>query len=203
MHYNTIIWFLCKSFSHILSQLFFLAAYPCTQAPHQPSLSIPTNALRAIALRSFSHSTTIFTRNNHFHAQRLFLHATTIFRLNDCFTRDDHLIRYNVHTRKRAANHFSWSAALFSFFPILATSYSPKEIPLSTIGGYGLNFCVRYGYRCDPIPIVTRISLSLWGFRFYPAPSKLYSKLHTHFPTITPTLLQLSTWSSPRLISIS
>ena len=38
----------------------------------------------------------------------------------------------------------------------------PREKPLSTIGDRGLNFCVRYGYRCDPASIITRIFSTPW-----------------------------------------
>ena len=41
----------------------------------------------------------------------------------------------------------------------------PREKPLSTIGDRGLNFCVRYGYRCDPASIITRIFFLRVRFR--------------------------------------
>ena len=59
---------------------------------------------------------------------------------------------------------FFWEVlAAWNLFQAAPSSLSrqrptlPREIPLSTIGDRGLNFCVRYGYRCDPASIITRI----------------------------------------------
>ena len=38
----------------------------------------------------------------------------------------------------------------------VATSYSHKGNPFTTIGAKKLNFCVRHGNRCDLLAIVTR-----------------------------------------------
>ena len=34
----------------------------------------------------------------------------------------------------------------------------PRRYHLSTISAEGLNFCVRYGNRCDPFAIATRLT---------------------------------------------
>ena len=47
----------------------------------------------------------------------------------------------------------------------------PRRLHLSTISAKGLNFCVRYGNRCDPFAIVTGYVLSLKVVS-----SKLHSK---------------------------
>ena len=42
----------------------------------------------------------------------------------------------------------------------VATSYSHKGQPLTTIGAKKLNFCVRHGYRC----ILLAIATTLWCY---------------------------------------
>jgi hypothetical protein len=39
----------------------------------------------------------------------------------------------------------------------MATSYSHKGQPLTTIGAKKLNFCVRHGYRCILLAIATTL----------------------------------------------
>ena len=50
------------------------------------------------------------------------------------------------------------------FYDYLATSYSHRGKPPTTIGAKELNFCVRYGNRCDLFAIITR--LFYWKTRF-------------------------------------
>ena len=40
----------------------------------------------------------------------------------------------------------------------------PGRVQPSTIGAEGLNFCVRYGYRCDPFAIATGNLYALFFF---------------------------------------
>ena len=81
----------------------------------------------------------------------------------------------------------------------------PREKPLSTIGDRGLNFCVRYGYRCDPASFITRI-VFLW-VRFplsqnYTVLSLLW---HNFFPYLLPALFFLSLFGQALdlLVSVS
>ena len=57
-------------------------------------------------------------------------------------------------------------------------TYSPTKRIRSTIGAGGLNFCVRYGYRCDPSAIITRIffySVSEFPLLKFPQNSTMYN----------------------------
>ena len=112
--------------------------------------------------------------------------------LLSCFNRSS-LILLLLRSLRRLKSLPSGSFSLSRQRPTL-----PREKPLSTIGDRGLNFCVRYGYRCDPASIITRIfSYSLSSLT---APSKLYSTIYSDHKVFQPSYLP---WSSPRLISIS
>ena len=76
----------------------------------------------------------------------------------------------------------------------------PREKPLSTIGDRGLNFCVRYGYRCDPASIITRIFSS---FEFASAPSKLYSTIYSNHKVFQPSYLIFLGQALDLLVSVS
>ena len=58
----------------------------------------------------------------------------------------------------------------------VATTYSHKGQPLTTIGAKKLNFCVRHGYRC----ILLAIATTLWCYLLL---SKCYS-LKTGFEVL-------------------
>ena len=79
----------------------------------------------------------------------------------------------------------------------VATSYSHKGQPLTTIGAKKLNFCVRHGYRC----ILLAIATTLWCYHYWVCICSLktgfevFRKLYRVF--------SLPMWLSPRSISIS
>ena len=47
---------------------------------------------------------------------------------------------------------------ILRYYNSLATSYSRRGKPPTTIGAKELNFCVRHGNRCDLFAIITRLS---------------------------------------------
>ena len=57
----------------------------------------------------------------------------------------------NLPVNSRLLHHWATLEHLDQRRPTLPGSYPP-----STISAEGLNFCVRYGNRCDPFAIVTR-----------------------------------------------
>ncbi len=79
----------------------------------------------------------------------------------------------------------------------VATSYSHKGQPLTTIGAKKLNFCVRHGYRCILLAIATTLWCYLIEFAF------AHSKLDLKQSQLYRVFFFYHSWLSPRSISIS
>ena len=80
-----------------------------------------------------------------------------------------------------------YQLSYFGIMVSLATSYSHRGKPPTTIGAKELNFCVRYGNRCDLFAIITSL-IKLKEF--------ILSKLDKRFIDVH------KLWLSPRPISI-
>ena len=91
-----------------------------------------------------------------------------------------------VSSHKKALTSVSTSVCL-------ATSYSRRGKPPTTIGAKELNFCVRHGNRCDLFAIITRLlvtassllRLTLSATSFTSSHTLVCSGAHSLLPRLT------------------
>ena len=95
-----------------------------------------------------------------------------------------------------------------NFIASLATSYSHRGKPPTTIGAKELNFRVRYGNGCDLFAIITRLSTKdkIYYIIFIKKVNTFLVKFSSNFlffqNWIKLTLNAFKIWLSPRSISI-
>src|SRR5690625_1755795 len=86
--------------------------------------------------------------------------------------------------KKRLSN----KVYLITFYVCLAASYSCRGKASTTIGARELNYCVRYGNRCDLSAITTRYKFSFLeiypctSYKFYDSKNLYKGLFKMHFP---------------------